>query len=236
LERGLEALRLDVETLKISPQESRTSPDPIAKPQPAPLEPELPISGTTMERQPAKPEPERLLTDIEFPLPKAQSVDGIIAHLTRRYRGHVHEKEIVTITSKSVYDSDVANRSLKHVAELNDRTEFWSMDEPGQWVCWDFRERRVRPTYYTMDARWLKSWIVESSVDGETWTVIDRRVDTAFFASWWNKVTFEVEPVVQCRFIRITDTDKNHRHISTAPNGDDVLALGAVEFFGTLSE
>jgi hypothetical protein len=46
-----------------------------------------------------------------------KSLEGIISYLTKKHGGNVHEKGIVTITSKSVYDPEL-QRALKNVADL----------------------------------------------------------------------------------------------------------------------
>jgi hypothetical protein len=114
---------------------------------------------------------------------KAKSLDGIIAYLTKKHGGNVHEKGIVTITSKSVPDP---RHALANVADFTSDSSFlsscsekrWDGDEwvpvhePGQWVCWDFREMRVRPSHYTLYAWCLDIWVLEGSLDGSSWTVI----------------------------------------------------------------
>jgi hypothetical protein len=77
-----------------------------------------------------------------------QSLEGIISYLTKKHGGNVHEKGIVTITSKWVRDDP--KFALKNVADLTSRSDFISNHEPDQWVCWDFREMGVRPTHYTI--------------------------------------------------------------------------------------
>jgi hypothetical protein len=114
--------------------------------------------------------------EIEIPMKAAKSMDGIISHLTQKHGGNVQEKGIVTITSKSVH-SDNPQFVLKNVADLTSDWYFYSKDEPGQWVCWDFGEMRVRPTHYTIPALFLKSWVVEGSLDGSSWTEFDRKTD-----------------------------------------------------------
>jgi hypothetical protein len=84
---------------------------------------------------------------------------------------------------------------------------------------------RVQPTHYTIGAGLLKSWVVEGSLDGERWTEIDRKRDNEDFKKW-NTASFTVSKPAEWRFIRLTQTDKNH-------SGDNVLRLCAVEFFGT---
>jgi hypothetical protein len=158
----------------------------------------------------------------------AESLDGIISYLTKKHGGNVQEKGIVTMTSKSDWnDPDYA---LKNVADLTSDSRFYSKNKPGQWVCWDFREIRVRPTHYTIWALWLKSWVVDGSLDGSSWTEIDRKTGSENpYALFGNIASFAVSQTAEFRFIRLTQTDK-------AYSCDDLLRLYAVEFFGTLSE
>jgi hypothetical protein len=160
---------------------------------------------------------------VDFPLKEANSLDGIISYLTKKHGGNVHEKGIVTITSKSVRGPSDAP---KNVADLTSGTLSCSKSgEPGQWICWDFHEVRVRPTHYTLWAWQLKSWVVEGSLDGENWTEIDRETNNQDFEGCWSKVSFTVSKPVESRFIRLTQTDKNYF-------GNYGLPLCAVEFFG----
>jgi hypothetical protein len=124
---------------------------------------------------------------------------------------------------------------LSPLVDFTSRSGFSSDDEPGQWVCWDFREMRVRPTHYALSALFLKSWVVEGSMDGVSWWEIDRQTDNQVFAMNptdefnGDDPSFAVSNPAECRCIRLTQTDKGH-------DGDDFLTLGAVEFFGTLAE
>jgi uncharacterized coiled-coil protein SlyX len=138
------------------------SPAPQATPTPVP-----PIS------------PSKSLKEVEFPLNEAESFDGIIFYLTRKHGGNVHDKGIVTITTKSVGTS--ARPIVRNLADFTPYSNFFSNREPGQWVCWDFHEMRVRPTHYTIASWYLQSWVVESSLDGDTWTEIDRKTDSDDF-------------------------------------------------------
>jgi hypothetical protein len=158
---------------------------------------------------------------------EANSLPGIISYLTKKHGGNVQEKGIVTITSKSV--SDQFFRGVENVADLTSGGYFRSTDGPGQWVSWDFREMRVCPTHYTIWAQWLKSWGFEGSLDGSSWTEIDRRTHNEDFKDWNMGVSFVVSTPAEFRFIRLTQ-------IGTDIDGHDCLCLNAVEFFGTLSE
>jgi hypothetical protein len=62
-----------------------------------------------------------------------ESLDGILCHLTMEHLGNVHEKGIVTITSKSVRDGP--KHSPANVTNLTSDSAFVSEDGPGQWIC-----------------------------------------------------------------------------------------------------
>jgi hypothetical protein len=107
-----------------------------------------------------------------------------------------------------------------------------SENERGNWTCWDFHEMRVRLTHYTIkngdpEGR-LKSWVVESSLEGEAWTEIDRRTNNDDFEAY-GAASFAVSNSAESRFIRLAQRGKNHM-------GNDNLYTYAFEFFGTLLE
>jgi hypothetical protein len=95
----------------------------------------------------------------------------------------------------------------------------------GPWICWDFREMRICPTHYAIRADYLKSWVVEGSLDGSSWTEIDRTAQDFRVPG----MSFRVSNGTECRFIRLTQT-------GDAFNSNDFVTIIAVEFFGTLSE
>jgi hypothetical protein len=162
---------------------------------------------------------------LRIPMNRNRPMDGIMSYLARKHRGNVHEKGIVTITSKSTAGSQY---SAAYAHDYSGNRRFMSRNEPGQWICWDFREMRICMTHYRIHAHCLKTWIVECSMDGDSWTEIDRRTDIQNYKGGWAVVSFQVSNVVECRFIRLTQTDKNYQ-------GHDSL-LCVLEFFGTLSE
>jgi hypothetical protein len=168
------------------------------------------------------------LKAVEFPLRNANPLDGIISYLTRKHGGNVHDKGIVTITSQSVYE-DNPKYATRSVADLASDSYFWSKDEPGQWVCWDFHEMRVHPTRYTIRSDELITWVIESSLDGEGWTEIDRKTDNNDFEDMYGMGSFAVSNSAECRFIRLTQTGVD------AAGFDDLL-ISAFELFGTLLE
>jgi hypothetical protein len=134
---------------------------------------------------------------------------------------------VVTITAKSTFSDGDSVANVAHFG--SDWSAFTSKNRPDQWICWDFHEMRVRPTHYTMSSIRSKSWIIEVSVDEKSWTRVDWKENVQVFKDEWGTASFEVSYPEAGRFIRLTQTAKNHCDY-------DFLSLKGVEFFGTLYE
>jgi hypothetical protein len=65
---------------------------------------------------------------IQSPLQEAKSLDDLISYLTQKHGGNVHDRGIVTITSKSV----ASYSRVQNVADLTSNSYFHSINEPGQ--------------------------------------------------------------------------------------------------------
>jgi hypothetical protein len=239
---------LSLVTVRMSLYEQRleqmrsTSPTPIATAPPVPI-PTPSVSPTPPPKKTSwfsklKPTLSKSLTPVDCPLKNDKPLEGIISYLTRQHGGNVHDKGIVTITAKSVWADDKDSRwTLRNLADVTYDSWFSSKNEPNQWVCWDFKERCIRPTHYTVATYRLynlKSWVIDGSLTGVDWTEIDRRTISEGLDSRWT-ASFPVSKSLECRFIRLTQTDKNH-----SPDGSttylNILALHTFEIFGTLLE
>jgi hypothetical protein len=171
----------------------------------------------------------------EFALPvrSGAPLDGIIAFITKKCNGNVHEKGVVEVIGKA-YNA-IPNNAAKKVADLTSNSNFYSVDEPDQSVCYDFRKLRIKPTHYTIrsacdgyvDYSNLKSWVIEVSDDGREWTEIDRRENNNELNAKNVIKTFQVQKSVECRFFRLRQIDKNHR-------GYHHIVISSFEVFGTL--
>jgi hypothetical protein len=102
-------------------------------------------------------------------------------------------------------------------------------------VCYDFRERRVVPAHYTIrtndglpDRSHLKSWLVETSADGESWREVAHKEDNGQLNGRHFTGRFAVAGG-ECRFIRLVNIGRNHA-------GHDVFFISAWEIFGSLIE
>ena len=175
--------------------------------------------------------------EIEFVYDSSKPLDGIIAHLTRECGGNVHDKGIVNATSNS------ASRSSqpRNLVDFGTDSVYESKNEKNTWVCYEFKNRRVIPTsysvrsYYNGSPGWhhLKSWVIEVSNDGteNSWLEIDRRDNNGDLNAANVTRNFKISnvPRESFKFIRLRQTGVNH-------NGCDYLIFHALEIFGTLCD
>jgi hypothetical protein len=105
---------------------------------------------------------------------------------------------------------------------------------PNNWICYDFKERRIVPTHYTIRTNsdppgyfHLKSWLVETSADGKSWREVAREEDNKQLNGVNFTATFAVAGAEECRFIRLVNIGRNLR-------GNDCLQISAKQIFGSL--
>jgi hypothetical protein len=165
------------------------------------------------------------------------SIDGIISYLSRQCNGNVHTNGIVTITGNPYGES--TEYAPLNAANLTENSHFYSKNEPNQMLTYDFGDRRINPTHYSIRSRhdgldnnfYLRSWVIEGSIDGQTWRELDRREDDATLKSG-NKVrVFEVRLSTDCRLVRLHQIGPNHYS-----NPDNRLVVSGFELFGSLHE
>jgi hypothetical protein len=106
----------------------------------------------------------------------------------------------------------------------------------GAWLCYDFKRMRVIPKQYTIRTHnnpagkeHLKSWIVETSEDGDKWEIIDRRDDNHDLNGFRFIHTFDISSQTTFRFIRLTNIGLSHHK-------NWMIEIEAWEIFGTLLE
>jgi hypothetical protein len=155
---------------------------------------------------------------------------GIIASLTHRYSSNVHDRGIVAVSG--TVNSDSASYAAKNAADLNTNSYFHSKGEANQWICYDFKNRRVRPTHYSINSwgdYFLRSWVVEGSSDNAKWTELDGHEADPEMCANHRIGTFAIPifPDVDYQFIRLRQTGKN-------ADGHDYLIITGFELFGYL--
>jgi hypothetical protein len=168
----------------------------------------------------------------------SSSIDGIISYLSRQCGGNVHTKGVVTITGNPYSDGSRSHAAL-NAANLTENSYFYSKNEPNQMLTYDFGDRRIKPTHYSIRSRhdgnddnvYLRSWVIEGSIDGQTWRQLDRREDD-FTLKSGNKIqVFEVHLSTDCRLVRLHQTGPNHYS-----RPDNCLVVSGFELFGSLHE
>jgi hypothetical protein len=182
--------------------------------------------------------------------------DGIVARLTRECGGNVHDRGVVDIAcgsfEKETEGADPhsgacdskSDSAAKNAADLETVSYFHSAfrkkedDIPhtrNNWICYDFKERRIVPTHYAIRTHregpgkaHLKSWLVETSADGKSWREVAQEDNEQLNGPYFTG-TFAVAGAGECRFIRLVQIGKNHV-------GNDRIVISAWEIFGNLVE
>jgi hypothetical protein len=171
---------------------------------------------------------------IDFPV--GAGLNGIIAHLTQKCGGNVHDKGIVEVTVSSLEVNNMAYHG-KNVVDYSSSRHFGTGTNDNPWICFDFKDSRVVLTDYTMvsDRRapgwnpiFLRSWVVEGSRDGKEWIDVDRQMDCEALNGPDKSSIFKIQSKAEFRFVRI-------RALAVHRPGDLIcLEMKAIEFFGTL--
>jgi hypothetical protein len=155
-------------------------------------------------------------------------LSGIIAYLTSTHCGNVADRGIVNVSASTTNSSNVA----KYAVDLPSRSCFESLNQPNQWLCYDFKDRKVRPAHYSIHAysgRYLRSWTFEGSKDGSTWTELDRHTNDQTTNANHPIGTFSVSTDSEYRFVRLRQT-------GVTADGNHYLTLYGLEIFGDLIE
>ena len=166
----------------------------------------------------------------DFVYNSAKPLEGVIAHLTLLGNRNVHENVEVTASSCLAESLPVTS-----VVELETRSQFCSDNRRNSWIRYDFKERRLTPTSYSITSHdgpsFPKSWVLEVSNEGRegSWKVVDRRNDNFSLRGPFVTHNFEISnpPRESFRYDRLRQTDKNHA-------GQDILGLSSFEVFGRL--
>jgi hypothetical protein len=167
---------------------------------------------------------------LSIPFDSGSRLQGIIHHLNSKFGGNVHDKNIVNITASSCN----RRRLARNLADLENNNFFNSQDQPNQWFCYDFQNRQIIPTHYSINSyRYTnynpQSWVIETSIDGVNWTEVDRKEQCRDLCVVRQIRTFPIANGTACRCIRF-------RHTATNPAGNHHLCLTSFEVFGTLLE
>ena len=171
-----------------------------------------------------------------FAFNSGKPLDGIIAHLTRMCGGNVHLKGVVEITTSS---TDGAEYHPWSIADLGTNSRSRSRDAPDQWLCYDFKDRSVCPTSYTIrtydcapGSCHLKSWVLEGwDTRMARWVILDRRENNAALNGTHAVSNFEITRPDKTFYRRL-----RLRQTGTSHYGNNRITITSLEIFGTISE
>jgi hypothetical protein len=161
--------------------------------------------------------------------------DGIISYLTKRFGGHVIDRNLVSITASSV--ADPQSCPLRHVADFANQGYFHMKNEANSWICYDFKDRQIKLTHYSirsqqgLDCNHLRSWTLQGSKDGLKWVTIDDRRNDTSLNSKGAISTFSISESFAEQFGVIC-----LQQIEKTSSGYDWIVLSAIEFFGVLKK
>ena len=168
---------------------------------------------------------------------KENELSGIIRFLTNESGGNVHDKGCVSVTGSSECSSSCL---AKFAVDFDNKaTRFRSNSEANSWLRYDFKERKVRPTHYSITSKPCgqgdyhpQHWVIEGSNTGENdWKILDTRNGITVLNAKSVTHTFDIQEKLKpdefFRFLRIRQTGKNAA-------GTDYLGLSALEYFGSL--
>ena len=160
--------------------------------------------------------------------------------MTELTGGNIADNGTIDISSSSI------NKQFypKYAVDLNDKSHYFqSEDQQGGWIKFDFKDRKIRPTHYSIRTRhdWgksgshLKNWSIEGSNTNKSndWKVLDSRTDISSLDDSNAISTFDIstklEPDESYRYLRLRITGVN-------TDNKYFIFLSALEFFGSLIE
>lgn len=161
--------------------------------------------------------------------------NGIIRYLTNECGGNVYQKGVVKVTESSVNTNEIHAYNLVDLD--NFETRFLSQNKENSWAQYDFGDRKVRPTHYSIRSRQyskgeyhLKGWVIEGSNTGQNdWKVLDSRSGVTCLDDRSASYTFEIQHKLKndefYQYLRIRQTEPN-------ANNNYHMGLSALEYFG----
>lgn len=168
---------------------------------------------------------------------EGDKLNGIIRSLGEGDAMRVINEGIIDIKSSSAINS--INWDTKNVFDFNDSKKgFHSRNEPNSWICYDFKENKVKLSHYSLQSHGhggrsnnhLFTWCIEGSDDMNDWEMLDTRNAEESVARSNCTNTFQINKSKQnkyYRYIRLRQTGVN-----TCNNNS--LVFSALEFFGKI--
>lgn len=171
---------------------------------------------------------------IPYDLNSLHQFEGILYYL-RQQNSDDFENE-VEITASS-YRTE-RSRPQNAADFTDDDKYFGSKNLKGSWLCYNFKNRKVKPSYYSIKS-WqnpkgnhhVKSWEIQASNDEKEWKVLDSRSDENSLDGSNLSKTFDIRFINNSnefyKYIRIVQVGLN-------TGGTLYLNIQSLEFFGDI--
>lgn len=159
--------------------------------------------------------------------------DGILNYLRSKKPDNIFNE--IGISASSTYNSDEQYSPKNAIFYENSKTIFCTQHKENSWICFDFKERRIVPDYYSIrsanlnkNAAHPKSWVIEGSSDNENWDLLDKRENNSSLNGANSISSFGLQNPnsSKYRFIRM--------RLSENWLGNLLLCFNNFELFGTL--
>ena len=181
-----------------------------------------------------KPAPSRYLPELLYK--SSEPLNGIIAFLSQRCKGNVHDQGVVEITASGVFRNPFGMQyEPKNAADLDSRDHFCSTDLNGSWICYNFKDTPIVPSSYSIMSAGFPagsnhpvSWVFEGSEDGSSWVTLDER-NTSVLDRPLVIQNFSISgaPRIPFKSLRLRQTGWNS-------SGKNCLAISCLEIFGKM--
>lgn len=174
-------------------------------------------------------------TNVTLSYDEKNPLNGIFHHLTKITNGNIQKNNTVEITC-----SAICCGKLEEIVEYGN-SKGWihvNGNPCPRWLKIDFKSRKIKVNSYVIkiyeanqaNGKFIRSWKLEISDDGNKWEMIDKRDDVSELNGYDKMKVFNISTEHQpFRFIRII-TDKDNWC------NNDGFELGRLELFGDIIE
>lgn len=133
---------------------------------------------------------------------------GIINYIKAHSNGNIENR--INVISSTIYSPCFP---ISNLLEFNDKEKYFqTLGDANDWICYDFKEQRVKPTHYQIVSHngranlyHPKNWVIEGSIDETNWDVLDCQINCSFLNGPSLSHTFPIryENLKEFRYIRM---------------------------------
>ncbi|OHS99298.1 hypothetical protein TRFO_34302 [Tritrichomonas foetus] len=155
---------------------------------------------------------------------------GIIEHLNNSARNG----NVVTNGSIEIRSSTLVWGSLESVIDQSNSSYFGTLDEPNQWLLFDFKDKTINISHYKIktinigsNELHLRNWILECSENGNDWVEIDRQKNNSDLNQRNEVHVFQTNNRLNAKLLRLKQIGSNW-------GDNNYLCISYIDFFGDL--